>query len=96
MLVAAKQFLLVEKMLKKTLVIALLTLLPAADYVPPDVFDGVQVACFARPGKNKIMLFSTPCSNNPRSADGTDILKVIIYLIIHIVRVRNYITGNTF
>ena len=42
------------------------------------------------------MLFSKPCSNNPCSADGTVILKETIYLINHIVRVRNYITGNTF
>ena len=58
LLVAAEQFLLVEKMLKKTLVIALLTLLSAVDYAPPDVFDGVQVACFLGQGRRTISCYS--------------------------------------
>ena len=77
--VAAEQFPIVENMLEKTLVVTLKTLLPAVDDVPPDIFDRVQVACFARPGKeNNVTLFSKPCSDNPRSMDGTVILKEII------------------
>ena len=79
LLVTAEQFPIAENMLEETLMATFLTLLPTVDDIPPDIFDRVQVAWFARPGKeNNVTLLSKPCSDNPRIMDGTVILKEIL------------------